>query len=103
MFIANDLTKLYEWTFEGEVGAALAEFEGRENKEKGEYCVAIKFPQVERAVEAVEPIRAETWVLDALQRGLTIAEAVEFARSRGVTRNDAYKASLAVRQFLSHT
>ncbi|MDR1262417.1 MAG: 16S rRNA (cytidine(1402)-2'-O)-methyltransferase [Oscillospiraceae bacterium] len=100
VFIANDLTKMYEWTFEGASGEALAAHVSRENALKGEYCLAFKFPPIAVEPAVAESIRAETWILDALQRGLSMNDAAEFARSRGVSRNEAYRASLAVRRFM---
>ncbi|MDR0396358.1 MAG: 16S rRNA (cytidine(1402)-2'-O)-methyltransferase [Oscillospiraceae bacterium] len=100
VFIANDLTKMHEWTFEGSAGEALAAHTSRENARKGEYCLAIRFPKPV-APEESEPIRAETWILDALLRGMSMTDAAEFARSRGVSRNEAYRASVAVRQYLA--
>ncbi|MDR1599670.1 MAG: 16S rRNA (cytidine(1402)-2'-O)-methyltransferase [Oscillospiraceae bacterium] len=101
VFIANDLTKTHEWTYEGTAADTLAALSARENAQKGEYCLAIQFPAAAVEPEAAEPIRAETWILDALQRGVAMPEAVEFARSRGVSRNEAYRASVAIRQYLS--
>ncbi|GHU75961.1 ribosomal RNA small subunit methyltransferase I [Clostridia bacterium] len=99
VFIANDLTKQYEWTFEGTAGESLAAFSAKANAEKGEYCLAFQFP-LKPSADEPEPIRAETWVLDALYSGKTMAEAVEWAREHGASRNAAYQAGLAVKAFL---
>jgi 16S rRNA C1402 (ribose-2'-O) methylase RsmI len=99
VFIANDLTKQYEWTLEGGVQDVLDAFKQRVKALKGEYCLAFRFPPIADKPEE-ETIRAEAWILDALYSGKTMPEAVEYAQAHDVSRNEAYRASIGVKEFL---
>jgi 16S rRNA (cytidine1402-2'-O)-methyltransferase len=96
--ICNDLTKRFEWIFEGTPADALAALESQPSPEKGEYCVALRFVPVQR--QAAEPVSPEALILDKMLSGCDVNEAVAAIQCAGIPRNDAYRAGLNVRKFI---
>lgn len=99
--VCCDLTKLYEKTVRG--GAAEAARLLRENPkvEKGEYCIVLDLRETQTAHEEKEPtVSLQARLLDGLLGGLSMKEAIERLVAEGVRKNEAKRASLAVKAFL---
>ncbi len=99
--VSCDLTKLHEKTLRGDAADVLAMLEENPNTGKGEYCLVLDMANV-----AVEPERAQTTaslearLLENMLRGDDLRAAGEALQAEGEKRNDVYKASMAVKQFL---
>jgi len=98
VFICNDLTKKFEWTFEGTPEETLDALSVRPAAEKGEYCVALRF--VSERIKPKTQISAEAAILEAMLNGLSLNEAILAARNLNISRNGAFKAGLNVKKFL---
>lgn len=99
VLVCNDLTKLHEWVFEGTPREALEALAAKPSPEKGEYCVAVRFARLPEP-EPAESLSPEAMLLEAMLSGLVLDEASADIQARGVSRNDAYRAGLAVKRFL---
>jgi len=99
-----DLTKLYELTLHGEAEHVLSALRANPGAQKGEYCVVLDLRGIAPASAdpPPPPISLEARLLEGMLSGLTLREAEAALRSAGERRNELYKASVRVRDFLAH-
>ncbi|MCE5343662.1 MAG: 16S rRNA (cytidine(1402)-2'-O)-methyltransferase [Eubacteriales bacterium] len=96
-----DLTKKFEATVRGEVGAVLATLLQNPKMEKGEYCLVLQWQ------DALEPPRPpctlslEAQLFDGVVRGQTLRESMEALLEAGERKNAVYAASLRVKALLA--
>jgi 16S rRNA (cytidine1402-2'-O)-methyltransferase len=100
VLICNDLTKLHEWVFEGSASEAVQAFENKTNREKGEYCIAVRFRKQEPAEPAAPKVSPEALILERMLQGADLQDAAQQIISDEISRNEAYKARLRVKQFI---
>ncbi|MDR2504714.1 MAG: 16S rRNA (cytidine(1402)-2'-O)-methyltransferase [Oscillospiraceae bacterium] len=100
VLICNDLTKLHEWVFEGNPDEAAQAFYDKPKREKGEYCVAVRFHKDEPAELAAAKVSAEALILERMLNGEDLQDASAHIISDGMARNEVYRARLRVKQFI---
>jgi len=102
--VCCDLTKRYECTLRGETVQVLSALRANPDAQKGEYCVVLDLHDVAPppACAPAPAISLEARLLEHMLSGLTLREAEAAFRSAGERRNELYKASVRVREFLAH-
>lgn len=97
-----DLTKLYEATLRGPVPDVFARMRTNPNVHKGEYCLVFDWRGVELPPEPAEApeLSLELRLLAHMLEGDTLRGASEALQAAGGKRNDLYKASMRVKEFL---
>lgn len=96
-----DLTKLHEKTLRGPAPEVLAAIEQNPKAEKGEYCLvldlhAVSLPEPPPAVQASLEVR----LFERLLQGEDLKTAGAALQAQGERRNDVYRASMRVKDFL---
>lgn len=96
-----DLTKLHEKTLRGPAPDVLAAIEQNPKAEKGEYCLvldlhAVSLPEPPPAVQA----SLEARLFERLLQGEDLKTAGATLQAQGERRNDVYRASMRVKDFL---
>jgi 16S rRNA (cytidine1402-2'-O)-methyltransferase len=101
--VCCDLSKLYELTLRGEVKHVLSALSANPDAQKGEYCVVLDLQGVVPFAASAPPPSAslEARLLEGMLSGLTLREAEAALRVAGERRNELYKASVRVRDFLA--
>lgn len=94
--VCCDLTKKFEKILRGNAGDVLSEMKKNPNVEKGEYCIVLDTSLVEKKVPEKTELKTEHILLDALLEGLSMREASVRASEMGKSRNEIYKAKLAI-------
>lgn len=100
--VCCDLTKLYEKTLRGPAGDVLAALQANPKTDKGEYCVVLDFHEVrlpEDAPEATGSVESRYFAL--IYEGMDSQDAVDTLVREGVRKNEAKRAALAVRGFMT--
>ena len=97
-----DLTKLYECALHGEAAQVLSMLRANPNAQKGEYCVVLDLHDIAPPPASAPPPAAslEARLLEHMLSGLTLREAEAALREAGERRNELYKASERVKEFL---
>lgn len=99
--VCCDLTKLYEKTVRGSADMVARLLRENPKVEKGEYCVVLDLHEAEREpAEKIPTVSLEAQLFDGLLNGLSMKEAIEAVVEGGARRNEAKRASLAVKAFL---
>jgi len=100
--VCCDLSKLYECTLHGAAGQALSALRANPNAQKGEYCVVLDLhdASIPSPVAPVPEVSLEARLLEGMLSGLSLREAEGNLRSAGERRNELYKASMRVKEFL---
>lgn len=100
--VSCDLTKYYELTLRGKASQVLVQLNENPNTEKGEYVCVIDLHDLPDEKESVSGVSAHGLLLERLFRGMRMKDAVkEVSALPGFTRNEVYKASLEVADFLA--
>ena len=100
--VSCDLTKYYELTLHGKASDVLAQLNANPNSEKGEYVCAIDLHDLPEEEEGISGVSAHGLLLERLFNGMRMKDAVkEVSALPGFSRNDVYKASLEVADFLA--
>lgn len=96
--VCCDLSKMYERIDRGAVVDVLEALRANPNVEKGEYCVVIECPapQEENGEEPADEKTPEEMLLRLLLEGMDIRDAVQACTEKGVPKNAAKKARLAI-------
>lgn len=94
--VCCDLTKKFEKILRGGAGEVLCEMRKNPNVEKGEYCIVMDTSRVEKKKPEKTELKTEHILLDALLEGLSMREASARAGEMGKSRNEIYKAKLAI-------
>lgn len=94
--VCCDLTKKFEKILRGDAGEVLVQMQSNPNVEKGEYCLVLDTSLVTKKPSEKTELRAEHILLDALLEGLSMREAAARAGELGKSRNEIYKAKLAI-------
>lgn len=94
--VCCDLTKKFEKILRGDAGDVLREMQKNPNVEKGEYCIVLDTSLVEKKAPEKAELKTEHILLDALLEGLSMREASARAGEMGKSRNEIYKAKLAI-------
>ena len=94
--VCCDLTKKFEKILRGPAEAVYAEMSLNPNVEKGEYCVVLDVSQVEKKEKVQSELKTEHILLDGLLEGLDMREAAARAAEMGKSRNEIYRAKLAL-------
>ncbi|MBR3928936.1 MAG: 16S rRNA (cytidine(1402)-2'-O)-methyltransferase [Clostridia bacterium] len=94
--VCCDLTKKFEKILRGGAGEVLNEMRSNPNVEKGEYCIVLDTSLVQKKPKERAELKAEHILLDALLEGLSMREALARASETGKSRNEIYKAKLAI-------
>ena len=98
--VCCDLTKRYELAHRGTVGPVVEALSMLENVEKGEYCVVLDLSQVRLPEEAKIVLSLEARLVDRLMAGLQLSEAMDALIAQGERRNEVYRASVRLKDFL---
>jgi len=100
--VCCDLTKLYECTLHGGAEQVLSALRANPNAQKGEYCVVLDLRDVVMPTPTTPllEISLEARLLERMLSGQSLREAEADLRSTGQRRNELYKASVRVREFL---
>ena len=96
--VCCDLTKRHELTLRGAPEAVGEALRANPNTAKGEYVAVLDVSACQREAPARVTVSAEALLLDALLGGVSMQEAIASAMSSGVSRNDAYRASIAIKK-----
>ena len=94
--VCCDLTKKVEKILRGNAGDVLKEMRNNPNVEKGEYCIVLDTSLVAKKAPEKCELKTEHILLDALIEGLSMREASARASEMGKSRNEIYKAKLAI-------
>ena len=94
--VCCDLTKKFEKILRGDAKDVLQEMQNNPNVEKGEYCIVLDASLVEKKAKEKTELKTEHILLDALIEGLSMREAAKRAGEMGKSRNEIYKAKLAI-------
>lgn len=98
--VCNDLTKRFERVYTGSPEIVLSELCKNEKSELGEYAIVLEMQKTdEKRVEGHE-VSIEARLFDKLLAGMDTKSAVKALQAEGVARNDAYTASLKVKEML---
>ncbi len=99
--LSCDLTKLHELTLRGSASQVLAQLNDNPNAEKGEYVCVVDVSAAQEEASQGVAVSAHGLLLERLYQGMRMKEAVrEVSALPGFARNDVYRASLQVSQFL---
>ncbi|MBQ8080320.1 MAG: 16S rRNA (cytidine(1402)-2'-O)-methyltransferase, partial [Clostridia bacterium] len=98
-----DLTKLHELTLRGTADEVLNQLYANEKAEKGEYCIVLDLRGVSGETQAAPPaeLSPELRLLQLLltREASDLRDAREKLISDGIRKNEAYAASLKVKEF----
>lgn len=98
--VCCDLTKKFEKIERGTPEDVLARMQSNPNVEKGEYCLVLELPEPKEE-DAPKPVLSPVHlVMDALLEGASMRDAVKFAVENGASRQEAYAASLRIKNWL---
>lgn len=101
--LSCDLTKFYELTLRGSAWDVYTKLLENPNSEKGEYVCVIDLHGMAKMQEGVSGVSAHGLLLEQLYLGARMKDAVkQVSAIDGFARNDVYKASLEVMQFLEN-
>ncbi|MBQ8080497.1 MAG: hypothetical protein IJ240_01220, partial [Clostridia bacterium] len=99
-----DLTKLHELTLRGTADEVLERLYANDKAEKGEYCIVLDLRGVSKETQAAPPaeLSPELRLLQLLltREASDLRDAREKLISAGTRKNEAYAASLKVKEFL---
>lgn len=99
--LSCDLTKLYEKTIRGSAADVLQALNANSNAEKGEYVLVIDLHDLTQA-EAAPVVSTRALLLDLVLSGVPMRDAMQqIAQEHARPRNEIYKASLSITQFIS--
>ena len=96
--VCCDLTKKFEKILRGNAGDVLIQMQANPNVEKGEYCIVLDVSKCEKPEMPKVEIRAEHMILDGILEGLSLRDAAKRAMDAGKSRNEVYRAKLAIEQ-----
>ncbi len=100
--VCCDLTKKYEKTLHGEARDVLVMLQNNPKTEKGEYCVVLDLHSVTVPEEAPQvQASAEAQLMDLLLGGADWQRAIDEVCSRGMRKNEAKRAALRLRGWIS--
>lgn len=98
--VCCDLTKLYEKTVRGSAEDVLRALHANPKVDKGEYCVILDFSGVELPEAAPLPTSVEAELVALMMDGMSMADAVQNAVSRGLRKNAVKRAAIRIRQWV---
>lgn len=100
--LSCDLTKFYELTLRGTAQEVLMQLETNPNAEKGEYVCCVDLHTLPEPEEKVSGVSVHGLLLERLFHGMRMKDAIrEVSALPGVSRNEVYRASLEVQDFLA--
>ncbi len=99
----SDLTKRYERAYRGTALEVLDELKQNPKADKGEYVMVFAFTADSMLDKKEE---GDKWSLEAklfhyLYQGYSMKEGIQQLVNKGIKKNEAYQASLAVKQYLN--
>ena len=97
--VCNDLTKKFERIYRGSPSEVLSQIQQNEKSELGEYAVVLNIAKTEKEEEGVV-VSLEARIFDKIVQGMDAKSAVKSLQEEGVSRNEAYTASLNVKKYL---
>ncbi len=97
--LCNDLTKKFERIYRGSPSEVLSEIKQNEKSELGEYAIVLSVPK-EAQKEEGALVSIEARLFDKIIQGMDSKSAVKALQEEGVSRNEAYEASLNVKKYL---
>ncbi len=99
--VSCDLTKLHEKTLRGTVEVVLDALKRNDKTEKGEYCAVLRL--TETAMDKPSPaseISLEARLVEEMQKGQSLREAMAALVDQGEKKNQVYAASLRLKELL---
>jgi len=95
--VCNDLTKMHERSYYGNITDVIRELEGNPKKDKGEYTI-VGYIKEEEVNE--KPFNNETYLIEEMINNKCSAkEAIEIVSNKyGINKKDVYKASLELKK-----
>ncbi len=97
-----DLTKLHELTIRGSAAEVLEALRANEKTDKGEYCLVLdlRLTKKEEQKEQIQ-MSPELAIMARMLEGMDLRQAKEDLIQNGIRKNEAYAASLMVRDFIN--
>jgi 16S rRNA (cytidine1402-2'-O)-methyltransferase len=102
--VCKELTKLHENTFYGRVENVLSDLNNHEDVDRGEYVIVGYNNDYQEKEQQGAAVSIHSILFDKIfHKGYSLKEAVNEAVEEGLTsKNDAYKASLEIKNFMEN-
>ncbi len=104
VLVCNDLSKIHEKSIRGNISEVLEIVNADEKSSLGEYTMVVQKPEAKDVVQIDESsVSIEALLVDAMvKKNCTLKEALEIVatNNKDIKKNDAYKASLKLKNLL---